>query len=110
MDLFKYTKGIIDKAVGAFKLHAVQKNAGELLDPMQKYLTVGEYHVDARDATPDGRPFTLTVYQDDQGILHQALSPGVDGTGGFVQDHDRTCKLWQEKKDHMQELQSAKIP
>lgn len=71
MDLFKYTKGIIDKAVGAFKLHAVQKNAGELLDPMQKYLTVGEYHVDARDATPDGRPFTLTVYQDDQGILHR---------------------------------------
>lgn len=41
MDLFKYTKRIIDKVVGASKLHAVQKNAGELLDPMQKYLTVG---------------------------------------------------------------------
>ena len=40
MDLFKYTKGILDKAVGAFKLHAVQKNAGELLDPMQKYLSM----------------------------------------------------------------------
>jgi hypothetical protein len=87
MDLFKYTKGIIDKAVGAFKLHAVQKNAGELLDPMQKYLTVGEYHVDARDATPDGRPFNLTVYQDDQGILHQALSP--ESTDSLAAEYDR---------------------
>ena len=87
MDLFKYTKGIIDKAVGASKLRAVQKNAGELLDPMQKYLTVGEYHVDARDATPDGRPFTLTVYQDDQGILHQALSP--ESTDSLAAEYDR---------------------
>ena len=87
MDLFKYTKRIIDKVVGASKLHAVQKNAGELLDPMQKYLTVGEYHVDARDATPDGRPFTLTVYQDDQGILHQALSP--ESTDSLAAEYDR---------------------
>lgn len=87
MDIFKYTKGIIDKAVGASKLHAVEKGGGELLDPMQKYLTVGEYHVDARDATPDDRPFTLTVYQDDQGILHQALSP--EDTEGLAAEYDR---------------------
>ena len=54
--------GMIDKAIGAAKTRTVRKNGGELLDPMQKYLTVGEYHVDARDATPDDRPFTLTVY------------------------------------------------
>ncbi|CCK85931.1 5-nucleotidase/2, 3-cyclic phosphodiesterase related esterase [Lactobacillus equicursoris DSM 19284 = JCM 14600 = CIP 110162] len=87
MDIFKYTKGIIDKAVGASKLHAVEKGGGELLDPMQKYLTVGEYHVDARDATPDDRPFTLTVYQDDQGVLHQALSP--EDTEGLAAEYDR---------------------
>lgn len=87
MDIFKYTKGIIDKAVGASKLHAVEKGGGELLDPMQKYLTVGEYHVDARDATPDDRPFTLTVYQDDKGVLHQALSP--EDTEGLAAEYDR---------------------
>lgn len=47
---------------------------GELLDPMQKYTTIGEYHVDAEDGTPDGKKFVLTVYQDKDGVLRQALS------------------------------------
>ena len=87
MDLFKYTMGMIDKAIGASKTRTVRKNGGELLDPMQKYLTVGEYHVDARDATPDDRPFTLTVYKDDQGVLHQALSP--ESTDILAPEYDR---------------------
>ena len=87
MDLVKYTMGLIDKAIGASKTRTVRKNGGELLDPMQKYLTVGEYHVDARDATPDDRPFTLTVYKDDQGVLHQALSP--ESTDILAPEYDR---------------------
>lgn len=44
-------------------------------DPMQKFLKVGEYSVGAQENTPDGGDYTLTVYKDDHGILHQALSP-----------------------------------
>ncbi|GFO99456.1 metallophosphoesterase family protein [Lactobacillus helveticus] len=73
MKLLKYTKGIVDKIVGARKRSAMNKD-GELLDPMQKYTTIGEYHVDAEDGTPDGKKFVLTVYQDKDGVLRQALS------------------------------------
>ena len=73
MKLLKHTKGIVDKIVGARKRSAMDKD-GELLDPMQKYTTIGEYHVDAEDGTPDGKKFVLTVYQDKDGILRQALS------------------------------------
>lgn len=44
-------------------------------DPMQGFLKVGEYSVGAQENTPDGGNYTLTVYKDDHGILHQALSP-----------------------------------
>ena len=73
MKLLKHTKGIVDKIVGARKRSAMDKD-GELLDPMQKYTTIGEYHVDAEDGTPDGKKFVLTVYQGKDGILRQALS------------------------------------
>ena len=73
MKLLKHTKGIVDKIVGARKRSAMDKD-GELLDPMQKYTTIGEYHVDVEDGTPDGKKFVLTVYQDKDGILRQALS------------------------------------
>ena len=73
MKLLKHTKGIVDKIVGARKRSAMDKD-GELLDLMQKYTTIGEYHVDAEDGTPDGKKFVLTVYQDKDGILRQALS------------------------------------
>lgn len=73
MKLLKYTKGIVDKIIGARKRSAMNKD-GELLDPMQKYTTIGEYHVDAEDGTPDGKKFVLTVYQDKDGVLRQALS------------------------------------
>ncbi|ALJ22855.1 serine/threonine protein phosphatase [Lactobacillus gallinarum] len=73
MKLLKHTKGIVDKIVGAIKHSAMNKD-GELLDPMQKYTTIGEYHVDAEDGTPDGKKFVLTVYQDKDGVLRQALS------------------------------------
>ena len=65
MKLLKHTKGIVDKIVdnivGARKRSAMDKD-GELLDPMQKYTTIGEYHVDAEDGTPDGKKFVLTVF------------------------------------------------
>ncbi|MBW7985513.1 serine/threonine protein phosphatase [Lactobacillus helveticus] len=73
MKLLKHTKGIVDKIVGARKRSAMNKD-DELLDPMQKYTTIGEYHVDAEDGTPDGKKFVLTVYQDKDGVLRQALS------------------------------------
>lgn len=69
MKLFKYTKRIVDKVVGARKRSAIEE-----LDPMQKYTTVGEYHVDEQDGTPNGAKYVLTVYQDKDGVLHQALS------------------------------------
>ncbi|PXZ21474.1 serine/threonine protein phosphatase [Lactobacillus helveticus] len=73
MKLLKHTKGIVDKIIGARKRSAMNKD-GELLDPMQKYTTIGEYHVDAEGGTPDGKKFVLTVYQDKDGVLRQALS------------------------------------
>lgn len=73
MKLLKHTKGIVDKIIGARKRSAMNKD-GELLDPMQKYTTIGEYHVDAEDGTPDGKKFVLTVYQDKDEVLRQALS------------------------------------
>lgn len=73
MKLLKHTKGIVDKIIGARKRSAMNKD-GKLLDPMQKYTTIGEYHVDAEDGTPDGKKFVLTVYQDKDGVLRQALS------------------------------------
>lgn len=73
MKLLKHIKGIVDKIVGARKRSAMNKD-GELLDPIQKYTTIGEYHVDAEDGTPDGKKFVLTVYQDKDGVLRQALS------------------------------------
>ncbi|MBW7987494.1 metallophosphoesterase [Lactobacillus helveticus] len=73
MKLLKHIKGIVDKIVGARKRSAMNKD-DELLDPMQKYTTIGEYHVDAEDGTPDGKKFVLTVYQDKDGVLRQALS------------------------------------
>lgn len=74
MGIFKYSRGLVDKMVGARKKAVINKK-GEMLDPMQKYTTVGEYHVGAEEGTPDGRSFVLTVYKDEKGILHQALSP-----------------------------------
>ena len=54
MKLLKHTKGMVDKIVGARKRSAMDKD-GELLDPMQKYTTIGEYHVDAEDGTQMAR-------------------------------------------------------
>lgn len=74
MGLFRYSRGLIDKAIGARKRSAVEKN-GELIDPMQRFTTIGEYHVGASDGTPGGQDYVLTVYKDEKGTLHQALSP-----------------------------------
>lgn len=74
MGIFKYSHGLIDKIAGATKRKKVTKK-GSMLDPMQKYTTVGEYHVDEKEGTPGGRAFVLTVYKDEDGVLHQALSP-----------------------------------
>ena len=62
MGLFRYSRGLIDKAIGARKRSAVEKN-GELIDPMQRFTTIGEYHVGASDGTPGGQDYVLTVYK-----------------------------------------------
>lgn len=73
MGVLKYTKGLADKINGA-RLRSLFKKKDAQLDPMQNYLTVGEYHVDGEQGTPNDQPYTLTVYQDEEKILHQALS------------------------------------
>lgn len=42
-------------------------------DPMQKYTEVGEYQVGQKQQTPKGKDYTLVVYKDNDGTLHQAL-------------------------------------
>lgn len=74
MKIFRQTKGIVDKVIGASKRSSLQKET-KLIDPMQKYTTVGEYQVSELEETPGGRNYVLTVYKDQKGILHQALSP-----------------------------------
>lgn len=74
MGILKFSHGIVDKISGATKRSSLSKH-GKMMDPMQKYLTVGEYKVGEEEGTPDGRNFVLTVYKDENGILHQALSP-----------------------------------
>ena len=83
MNLFKHIKGIVDRIVGAKKRSAMDKDS-ELLDPMQKYTTVGEYHVGAVDGTPHGKDYVLTVYQDEDGVLRQALSPESTTTVSYT--------------------------
>ena len=73
MNLFKQTKGIVYRNIKTKKRSAIEKEGG-LLDPMQKYTTIGEYHVGPEDGTPDGKKFVLTVYQDKDGVLRQGLS------------------------------------
>lgn len=74
MGIFRYGRGLVDRMVGIKKRSSLTKKV-VLLDPMQKYTTVGEYHVDQTDATPDGKDYVLTVYKDEKEVLHQALSP-----------------------------------
>lgn len=74
MGIFKYAHGVFDRVVGARHRAGIAKQS-VLIDPMQQYTTIGDYHVDAADGTPNGGDYVLTVYQDDKGVLHQALSP-----------------------------------
>lgn len=74
MGLFRYSRGLIDRVMGARKRSSIMKK-GELIDPMQKFTTIGEYHVGEADGTPGGHNYVLTVYKDEKGTLHQALSP-----------------------------------
>lgn len=73
MKIFKQARGFADKFLGA-KRRASLEPSNENLDPMQKYTTVGEYHVGKSEGTPGGQPYELTVYKDEKDILHQALS------------------------------------
>lgn len=73
MSVFKYAIGLFDRASGA-KLHHLFSEKNVPLDPMQDYLTVGEYHVDGEQHTPNNQPYNLTVYKDEDEVLHQALS------------------------------------
>jgi hypothetical protein len=74
MRLFSKTRGFFDDLIGK-KRHAQLSHAARPFDAMQKYLTVGEYPVGANEHTPGGKSYTLTVYQEKDGSLYQALSP-----------------------------------
>lgn len=74
MRFFSKTRGLLDNLIGK-KRAAELANSARPFDAMQKYLTVGEYQVGADEHTPGGKRYTLTVYQDKAGVLHQALSP-----------------------------------
>ncbi|TSO25656.1 metallophosphoesterase [Lactobacillus sp. LL6] len=74
MKIFRQTRGIVDKVIGAKKRSSLHPET-KFIDPLQQYTTVGEYHVDGLENTPGGKKFVLTVYKDENGILHQALSP-----------------------------------
>lgn len=73
MKIFKHALGMVDKVLGVRDRVQRQKPQAEL-DPMQKYMTVGEYQVGKEEGTPDGQAYNLTVYKDEKGTLHQALS------------------------------------
>lgn len=73
MNVFKYSMGLFDRKNGA-KMRRLFNKRKNSLDPMQEYVTVGEYHVDTAQHTPQGLPYNLTVYKDENDVLHQALS------------------------------------
>lgn len=73
MSVFKYAVGLFDK-VNGMRTHSLFNKKRVPLDPMQDYLTVGEYHVDGEQHSPNDQPYNLTVYKDENDILHQALS------------------------------------
>ena len=102
MNLFKQTKGIVDKIIGAKKRSKIEKD-GELLDPMQKYTTIGEYHVGPEDGTPNGKKFVLTVYQDKDGVLHQGLSS--ESTTELAPEYVRK---YSEKLDRFRDFHDTK--
>lgn len=87
MGLIKFGRGLIDRAAGIRSRSNIVKDA-DLIDPMQQYTTIGEYHVNSDDGTPDGKDFVLTVYKDEDGVLHQALSP--ESTNKLAPEYVRT--------------------
>ncbi|RMC38654.1 serine/threonine protein phosphatase [Lactobacillus sp. ESL0236] len=73
MEFFRYAKGLVNR-ISSVREQKLSQNKNVSLDPMQDYLTVGEYRVDEEQHTPHNQPYKLTVYKDDEGVLHQALS------------------------------------
>lgn len=65
---------MLDKLAGIGK-KLTQKKREIPFDAMQEFMTVGEYQVGQDQDTPYGKNFTLVVYKDDEGNLHQALRP-----------------------------------
>ena len=74
MKIFRQTRGLVDKMMGAKKRSSLHRDS-KMIDSMQSFTTIGEYHVDQKEDTPGGKPYVLTVYKDEKGVLHQALSP-----------------------------------
>lgn len=51
MNVFKYSMGLFDRKNGA-KMRRLFNKRKNSLDPMQEYVTVGEYHVDKAQLHP----------------------------------------------------------
>ena len=74
MNLFNKTRGLSDRLVGRARRARLERRERPF-DAMQHYTTVGKYLVGASENTPKGQDYTLTVYEDQDGVLRQALSP-----------------------------------
>lgn len=85
MGFLRFSRGLIEKVASRQQRKLIKTNT--LIDPLQKYMTVGEYQVGADEDTPNGKNYTLTVYKDDKGILHQALSP--ESTKKLAPEYER---------------------
>ncbi|WEV39665.1 metallophosphoesterase [Lactobacillus sp. ESL0681] len=72
MNIFKQVVGMASHVKDVRKRPIYSKKAS--LDPLQSYRSVGEYQVGADEGTPRGQEYHLTVYQDENDLLHQALS------------------------------------
>lgn len=93
-NFLKYTAGLFNRARGT-RARDLFSEKDVPLDPMQDYLIVGEYHVDSKQGTPHGQPYNLTVYKDEDDVLHQALS--LESTEKLAPEYVREFSLELER-------------
>lgn len=55
MKIFRQTRGLVDKMMGAKKRSSLHCDS-KMIDPMQSFTTIGEYHVDQKEDTPGVSP------------------------------------------------------
>lgn len=58
MKIFRQTRGLVDKMMGAKKRSSLHRDS-KMIDPMQSFTTIGEYHVDQKEDTPCGQALCI---------------------------------------------------